>query len=133
MARAFPLSLTIFILCGTSASFEAPYVDHEASYQGMAAVKLSAVFCFTLLFMALILAPSRAGEACDQWLSDTYRMLFLCSSKICNEHCIAERGAPGGSVASSSPGPSAFAPKNATEPSDLSCNGDFPFSAVVVT
>jgi hypothetical protein len=29
-------------------------------------------------------------EACDEWLSDTYRMLLLCSSRICNEHCIGE-------------------------------------------
>ena len=29
-------------------------------------------------------------EVCDEWLSDTYHMLLLCSSRICNEHCIGE-------------------------------------------
>ncbi|RCV19561.1 hypothetical protein SEVIR_3G413900v4 [Setaria viridis] len=57
----------------------------------MAAVKVSSAICLTMLLMALLLAPSCGSkEVCDEWLSDTYRMLLLCSSYICNEHCIGE-------------------------------------------
>ncbi|CAL4897789.1 unnamed protein product [Urochloa decumbens] len=57
----------------------------------MAAAKVSSALCFTLLLMALILAPTFGSkEVCDEWASDTYHMLLLCSSRICNEHCIGE-------------------------------------------
>ncbi|WVZ91219.1 hypothetical protein U9M48_037422 [Paspalum notatum var. saurae] len=72
-----------------------PHIPGRLHPQSMAVVKVSSAFGLTLLLMALLLAPSRAGEACDQWLSDTYRMLFLCSTKICNEHCIGEGGTRG--------------------------------------
>jgi len=44
---------------------------------------------FILTFL-LSFAGCGNKEACDEWLSDTYRMLLLCSSKTCNKHCINE-------------------------------------------
>ncbi|CAN6338954.1 unnamed protein product [Urochloa humidicola] len=70
------------------------------------------------------LADFGTKEACDEWLSDTYHILLLCSSRICNEHCISEGTTRvEGSSAYSSSSPRASAPKIATESSDLSCNG----------
>ncbi|CAL4890989.1 unnamed protein product [Urochloa decumbens] len=57
----------------------------------MVAVKVPSALCFTLLLMAFLLAPIFGSkEVCDEWPSDTYHMLLLCSSRICNEHCIGE-------------------------------------------
>ncbi|KAF8655605.1 hypothetical protein HU200_008484 [Digitaria exilis] len=62
----------------------------------MASAKVSSALCLTLLLMALLLAPIFGRkEVCDEWLSETYHMLLLCSSKICNEHCIGEGGTRG--------------------------------------
>lgn len=50
-----------------------------------------------------------------------------CCSCVAAKHAASTasaRAPPGGSVASSSSGPSASAPKNATEHSHLNCNGD---------
>ena len=76
----------------------------------------------------------RSKEACDEWSSDTYRMLLLCSSKTCNKHCIDE-GATRGKCGFLIFRPFCFCTKlkNATKQSHLSCNGDFPFSAVTIT
>ncbi|CAN6329860.1 unnamed protein product [Urochloa humidicola] len=74
----------------------------------MAAVKVPSALCFTLLLMALALAPiSGSKEVCDEWLIDTYATSTA-----------SARAPPGGSVAYSSSDPSASAPKNATESSD---------------
>ncbi|PUZ70220.1 hypothetical protein GQ55_2G209100 [Panicum hallii var. hallii] len=57
----------------------------------MAAVKVSSALCLTLLLMVLLVTPIFGRkEACDERLSDTYHMLLLCSSRICNEHFIGE-------------------------------------------
>ncbi|KAG2622104.1 hypothetical protein PVAP13_3NG284000 [Panicum virgatum] len=57
----------------------------------MAAVKVLPALCLTLLLMVRLLTPIFGRkEVCDEWLSDTYHMLLLCSSRICNEHCIGE-------------------------------------------
>ncbi|KAG2630710.1 hypothetical protein PVAP13_3KG536400 [Panicum virgatum] len=56
----------------------------------MADVKVPSALCLTLLLMVLLTPIFGRKEACDEWLSDTYHMLLLCSSRICNEHCIGE-------------------------------------------
>ncbi|KXG23982.1 hypothetical protein SORBI_3008G167400 [Sorghum bicolor] len=57
----------------------------------MAALKVTSTLCLSLLVMTLLLDPSCGNkEPCDEWSSDTYRMLLLCSSKTCSKHCISE-------------------------------------------
>ena len=82
-------------------------------------------FCFPL--------QSLGGRRCATSGRVTHTICCSCAAATYATSTAWARAPPGGSAASSSSGPSASAPKNATESSDLSCDGDFPFSAVMVT
>ncbi|KAF0924444.1 hypothetical protein E2562_010105 [Oryza meyeriana var. granulata] len=57
----------------------------------MEAAKVPSFLCLLLLLMPLFFTPSGGNkEVCEEWTSDTYRMLVLCSSKKCNQYCVSE-------------------------------------------
>uniref|UniRef100_A0A0D9XMT1 Knottin scorpion toxin-like domain-containing protein n=1 Tax=Leersia perrieri TaxID=77586 RepID=A0A0D9XMT1_9ORYZ len=55
----------------------------------MAAAKVLSFLCL-LMFMPLFFTPGCGNEVCEEWLSDTYRMLVMCSSEKCNQLCVSE-------------------------------------------